>query len=1069
MNDSETGPDLLNDLANEFAERYRRGERPGLSEYTEKHPELAAEIRDLFPAMAVMEELGSVAAAPEPPPRIAVSGTPVPRQLGDYRILREVGRGGMGIVYEAVQESLGRHVALKVLPFHSVAEPCQLERFRREARAAAMLHHTNIVPVFGIGEHEGVHYFAMQFIRGQALDGVLQELKDLRSTGGGDGGRHDEVPAAVGVTTTRPVATVTLAREMVTGRFAADLGATEDRDPAGPSRPDAVAATGPAAGSECTSTAEFLGAQPGETSRSAPPFFRSVARVGLQVSEAVAYAHHQGVLHRDIKPANILLDTEGTAWVTDFGLAKADGSGDLTGSGDLVGTLRYMAPERFRGQSDPRSDVFSLGLTLYEMATLRPAYAAAERAQLIARMLNEEPPRPRSIDRRIPRDLETVILKAIAREPGQRYQTAGALAEDLRRFVADRPVLARRSTWPERFVRWCRRNPAIAGLSATAAALLVVAVVALAVSNIRIAHSRDEKATALKQEQKALAAARSSADAARVEKERATENLRKARRAVDQMLTRVSEERLFLLPQLEQVRRALLEDATTLYQEFLQQNTNDPRLRLEAAQIHRRLGQLQRDLGQSDAGIASNRRAVDLLTQLVVEFPRDLEFRSNLAEACESLAFSLAVGGKPAEAEPYNWRALSLFHALATEDPAGFLRMSAEGHSEELLSWTLNRLERYDDAEKECRKGLSILEKLIVEDPASPDIRGRLGNCLRALAASLVGRRRFSEAEAVLRRALEVIERHATEFPSNREWQHIVVANRVELANSMIPQGNRAGAAEQYLRALAIERKLAADFPGIKDYQDRFNECLDALRRLVGPDLSPEVNVRIGNGLVKSLESLPADHPDYRKYRIRLAEIHAHLGERFQERGLAKEAEAAFRSAITVQGDLVRALPSDPEQAFRLVTYQSSARAVPPLDAPDRRGPGLPPGDHPGGSPGERTPGGSRLPHPAGRVPQTPCLDSRQYRPSTGRRTRQPDGPRAGQRARRGAFRRVERPRGRPFLEHPGFHLQRHRPPSRGRAGLPRSRALTSGWWTHIPTSMTTFLIWDGPERSWPG
>ena len=174
MSEADSGLELLNELAYEFADRFRRGERPSLTEYTDMYPELAAEIRDLFPALVVIEQFGSVAgpqtgqhAGPRPPK------APCPRQLGEYRILRELGRGGMGIVYEAVQESLGRHVALKVLPFQSLADANQLERFRREAQAAARLHHTNIVPVFGVGEHDGVHYFAMQFIQGQPLDSVL--------------------------------------------------------------------------------------------------------------------------------------------------------------------------------------------------------------------------------------------------------------------------------------------------------------------------------------------------------------------------------------------------------------------------------------------------------------------------------------------------------------------------------------------------------------------------------------------------------------------------------------------------------------------------------------------------------------------------------------------------------------------------------------------------------------------------------------------------------------------------------------------------------------------------------
>ena len=474
MSESDSGPDLLNELANDFAERYRRGERPELTEYTAKYPELAAEIRDLFPAMAVIEEFGSVAAgSPGPHAQDATSDGVVPRQLGEYRILREVARGGMGIVYEAVQESLGRHVALKVLPFQSLADKRQLERFRREARAAAMLHHTNIVPVFGVGEHGGVHYFAMQFIRGQTLDSILQELRGRRRAEANDHRDFAEESALIGGGKSGSDLTVSLARDLLTGRFQGEQGLGEIRDDPEAGRQQPVAMLGLASDGSSGRTTEVFGSRSGWQSQSDMLYFRSVARVGLQVAEALAYAHGQGVLHRDIKPANLLLDTEGTAWVTDFGLAKTDDSGDLTNTGDIVGTLRYMAPERFRGQSDPRSDVFSLGLTLYEMATLRPAFAAPVRAQLIERMLHAEPTRPRQLDGRIPRDLETLILKAIAKEPARRYQTAGDLAADLQLFLADRPVQARRSRWPEQSLRWCRRNPVVSSLLVLLFAFLV--------------------------------------------------------------------------------------------------------------------------------------------------------------------------------------------------------------------------------------------------------------------------------------------------------------------------------------------------------------------------------------------------------------------------------------------------------------------------------------------------------------------------------------------------------------------------------------------------------------------
>jgi WD40 repeat protein/serine/threonine protein kinase/Tfp pilus assembly protein PilF len=439
MTESASKFEPVEQLAEEFLARYRQGERPALSEYTRKYPEFADLIREYFPAMVIMEEFGSVAREGGGASTTAQK-TRIPERLGDYRILREMGRGGMGIVYEAIQETLGRHVALKVLPFHGLMDRLHLERFRREARAAARLHHTNIVPVFGVGEQEGVHYYAMQFIQGQGLGQVLQEVRRLRERVGAGTRSGDQAPA------------------QSVEQKAVEKG------------PDTLSS-----GSEAE-----LSTQVGDR------YFHSVAAIGLQVAEALNYAHGQGIVHRDIKPSNLLLDTAGRVWITDFGLAKVEDWEDLTHTGDVVGTLRYMAPERLQGKSAPHSDIYGLGITLYELLTLRPAFEDVNRTRLMERIAHEEPPRLRKLDRRIPPDLETVVLKASAKEASRRYPTAAALAEDLRRFLADRPVRARRTPLGERAWRWCRRNPALAGLFASVAACVIAIVIVLAASATRL-------------------------------------------------------------------------------------------------------------------------------------------------------------------------------------------------------------------------------------------------------------------------------------------------------------------------------------------------------------------------------------------------------------------------------------------------------------------------------------------------------------------------------------------------------------------------------------------------------
>jgi serine/threonine protein kinase/WD40 repeat protein/tetratricopeptide (TPR) repeat protein len=479
MPSSASDRDPVEQLAEEFAQRQRRGEHPAISEYTSKYPQWAEQIRDLFPALALMEQLKPRADATGAyDGATSLAGDQKRERLGDYRILRELGRGGMGIVYEAEQESLGRRVALKVFPFHQLSGTNHLERFRREAKAAGRLHHTNIVPVFGVGESEGLHYYAMQFINGEGLDKVVEDLRRFRDQ------RGSRAPGPGPDTASR---TGIVAQGLLTGRFTlaeAGAGANEPNNAASVVAPAAPA--GSVSPSPTNDSAALSGNCSELSGRSDWEYCRNVARMGLQVAEALAYAHKQGILHRDIKPSNLLLDGQGTVWVTDFGLAKAEGTEELTHTGDIVGTLRFMAPERFNGKSLPQSDVYGLGLTLYELLTLRPAFEDSHRARLIEQVMHQEPAPPRKLDPRIPRDLETIILKALAKDPEQRYATADQMAEDLRRFLADRPIKARRTAWHERTWRWCRRNPIVATLSGALLLLLMVIAVGGVVMSLHL-------------------------------------------------------------------------------------------------------------------------------------------------------------------------------------------------------------------------------------------------------------------------------------------------------------------------------------------------------------------------------------------------------------------------------------------------------------------------------------------------------------------------------------------------------------------------------------------------------
>jgi eukaryotic-like serine/threonine-protein kinase len=373
-----------------------------------------------------------------------------------FRIVREVGRGGMGVVFEAIDDRLHRRVALKVLPSGIHLDPTRVERFEREAQAAAKLHHTNIVPIFGYGQEDGFHYYAMQFIDGHGLDVILAELR--RATARPELG---EV-----ITPANKTSASLITDSIMSGRFA-QVSITADENAAAVPVEERTSVQPPlaVAPEAIRASTPVIPPTTGDRSKSVAGqgFWRSLARVAIQAALALEYAHRQGVIHRDIKPSNLLLDVRGNVWVADFGLAKTTDDQDLTRTGDIVGTLRYIAPERFRGRCDARSDVYSLGLTLYELVALRPAYCQSDKHELIAKVQAEVPPPLSRLEPRAPRDLVTIIQKSVARDPAARYTSAGALAEDLARFLDGQIIHARRASLLERTYRWTRRNPWAAG------------------------------------------------------------------------------------------------------------------------------------------------------------------------------------------------------------------------------------------------------------------------------------------------------------------------------------------------------------------------------------------------------------------------------------------------------------------------------------------------------------------------------------------------------------------------------------------------------------------------------
>ena len=418
-----TNSDLEQALA-VYCDLLDRGDRVNRDAFLENYPKPIRDeldeclhafdfIRETVPGIARIESEESPSMA-----KNKIAGDPVnPQgasfQLGDFRILREIGRGGMGVIYEAEQVSLNRRVAVKVLPFAALLDRRQLERFRNEARAAAMLKHPSIVGVLAVGYERGIHFYAMELIEGCSVADVIRQLRS-----------PDRIHPAN------------------SEKFDCDtLPATS------------------------IST---------EHSRNRPAFFRSVARLGAQAATALQVAHEAGIIHRDIKPSNLLIDQDGTLLIADFGLARCQTDQSVTMTGDVVGTLRYMSPEQVGAVQavDHRADIYSLGVTLYELVAGKAAFAASTRANLVTDILHGQVSRLSSLSRDIPRDLETIIGKAMSLHVHSRYQSATELANDLESFLQGKPVAARRAHSLEILGRWCQRNRSKAALVGLLAVIL---------------------------------------------------------------------------------------------------------------------------------------------------------------------------------------------------------------------------------------------------------------------------------------------------------------------------------------------------------------------------------------------------------------------------------------------------------------------------------------------------------------------------------------------------------------------------------------------------------------------
>ena len=653
--DREAGSQILDDVVNQITEKLQTGDPFDLETYVREYPELEDQLRKLLPGIQMLADLGhSPTDTPSSKgPDTGVSREPVRGTLGDYRILREVGRGGMGVVYEAEQVSLGRKVALKVLPFAAMLDQKQLQRFQNEARAAASLRHPNIVQVHFVGCERAVHFYAMDYIEGQTLAELIRHLRGLE---GPDG----EVAQHAGKAVSK------LADSLTSGRFYPPEASSD------PNAPTAAYTQARTPGGEADTARVPQAAISTERSTKSPAYFRSIAEIGVQVAEALDHAHQNGVVHRDVKPSNVMLDNGGKPWVTDFGLARIETDATLTVSGDLLGTVRYMSPEQALAKRivvDHRTDIYSLGATLYEMLTLQPVFSGQDRQELLRQIAFEEPKSPRKLNKAIPAELEIIVLKAMAKNPAERYDTAQELADDLRRFLEDRPIRARRPTLVQRAAKWSRRHKPIVWSAAMSTFLLLVAgLVGLGIGNMIITRERDEKDAALQEKTRALAERDKAYTSAEAERRRAEGNLDLALAAMDAVyLDAIGRDKLLGdpvarpdelespkldersslrdlergQPPLTDLERELLKRGLDFYDQFAQENADASRAFVQTAQAYYRVGLLQAALGDHTASESAYRAAIERFERLTQEDPNNVAYLLQLAEAHSGLAGTL--------------------------------------------------------------------------------------------------------------------------------------------------------------------------------------------------------------------------------------------------------------------------------------------------------------------------------------------------------------------------------------------------------------------------------------------
>ena len=688
--------------------------------------------------------------------------------------------------------------------------------------------------------------------------------------------------------------------------------------------------------------------------------------MGLQVAEALNYAHAQHTLHRDVKPANLLLDSQGVVWITDFGLAKAMEQDNVTQTGGLVGTLRYMAPEQFFGQFDARSDVYSLGLTLYEFLTLRAAFEGASRSSIIQKITHGEPIRPRKLNPAIPRDLETIVLKAIARDPGHRYQSAGEMARDLQCYLEDRPIRARRASALEKVWRWSRRNRVVAAL----------------------ARARWRCCAGSHRGQHRIRATKQANNEEAVQRKKAENTSALALEALDNIFQQFAPDRIPtasaltvvddtgkeitvpVQPVLSKEAAALLERMVAFYDRLAAQGGDDARLRRKVAEANRRIGDIRQRLGHYEESKAAYLRSIELYKQLAEAPGEDTELRTDIARIqnelgnvhwamndmqagqashLDALATLKAVSAESSALPQYQYELARTYYYLGKgpgrePGPPPFALGNRrgprprgpedfdgrQGPPRQTRGRDPERPDAFagppdfgfeprgpgpgsngpfsnlspDEREDSLRKAIDILERLVAEHANVPDYCLLLARCYRDAPFKRFGRTGDAAPEAT-ERAIEILQKLVQEYPEVADYSYdLSETYAMQAARSLLfAEGNDSrGRADTPVRPLPSSSE--ADDPAVGQ---RSRELLEKALAIS--------------------EDLVAKHPNIPDYASSQVFIRLRLAGILRESDQAGS-ESNLRKALDVQSALVRRYPRTTSYKFGMSMIQESLSAL---------------------------------------------------------------------------------------------------------------------------------------------